>query len=201
VPSSPARTKRRPQRREQILAAAVQLFHERGYHDTGIDDIGAAAGITGPGVYRHFRSKEEILETLMRERGAAVVAEAEAIVASGGTASELLDAMARSYAEEIVANPSLTVVAMYERRTLTPETRRWIERMERRNMDAWLTMVRQVRPELSDAEARVVVHATLSLGVALSNHRSGLADERLVELVRSMVAAAVRGDAAAGSGH
>src|SRR3990172_3114367 len=43
-----------PGRREAILDAATHLFSARGYADTGIDDIGAAVGITGPAVYRHF---------------------------------------------------------------------------------------------------------------------------------------------------
>ena len=60
-----AGTKRRPYRRDEILAAAVKLFHERGYHATGMDDIGAEAGISGPAIYRHFKGKEEILEVLL----------------------------------------------------------------------------------------------------------------------------------------
>ena len=51
-------------RREQLLEAAAALFAERGYHAVGIDDIGAAAGISGPGVYRHFPSKQALLAAL-----------------------------------------------------------------------------------------------------------------------------------------
>jgi AcrR family transcriptional regulator len=191
VPSSPPRTKRRPERREQILAAATELFHERGYHDTGIDEIGAAAGITGPGVYRHFRSKEEILETLVRDRGTAVVAEIEAILAAGGAPREVLDALAWSFVGSVVDNPSLSVVAVYERRTLTPATRRWIDAMEKRNVDAWVDVLCRIRPELTEAEARLVVLAALSLGVAIANYRSGLDDAALAPLIHSMVLAAV----------
>ena len=51
-------------RRELLLQAAADLFAARGFHDVGIDDIGTAAGITGPGVYRHFASKQALLESL-----------------------------------------------------------------------------------------------------------------------------------------
>ena len=189
------RKKRRPQRRGQILAAAVGLFHERGYHATGMDEIGAAAGITGPGVYRHFRSKEEILETLMRERGEMVVAEVDRITASEMEPIEALDALARSYVEGIVDQPSLAVVAMYERHTLSPETRSWIDRNERRNLEEWVVVVRLARPDLSEAEARVLVHAALTLGVSVCNYKSGLDDETLVGLLHSMVMRAVLGPA------
>ena len=50
-----------PTRREQILAAAAELFARHGFHGVGIDDIGSAVGISGPALYRHFRSKDAML--------------------------------------------------------------------------------------------------------------------------------------------
>jgi AcrR family transcriptional regulator len=193
VPAELPTRKRRPQRRDQILAAALELFHQRGYHATGMDEIGAAAGITGPGVYRHFRNKEEILETLVRERGEQVLAAIEAVTASDLPPEAMLDELARSYVAGIVADPSLTVVAMYERRTLSDETRTWLDRMERRNVDVWVDVVRRARPELEEAEARVVVHAALSLGVAVCSYRTTLSDDELVALLHPMVVTAVLG--------
>src|SRR5262245_29551364 len=54
-------TSARQARTEEIVDAAVRLFGERGFTETGIDDIGAAVGITGPAVYRYFASKEDVL--------------------------------------------------------------------------------------------------------------------------------------------
>src|SRR3982750_3651528 len=57
----------RPPRREQILQAAAQLFAERGSRAVGVDDVGAAVGVTGPAIYRHFASKDAMLaEMLLR---------------------------------------------------------------------------------------------------------------------------------------
>lgn len=53
-------------RREQLLAAAHRLFADRGYRETSIDDIARKAGLTKGAVYFHFRSKEEVLEALMK---------------------------------------------------------------------------------------------------------------------------------------
>jgi AcrR family transcriptional regulator len=187
------RQKRRPERRDQILAAAVRLFHERGYHATGMDEIGAVAGITGPGIYRHFRNKEEILETLMVERGEAVVEEVDRIVASDMAPMEALSALTGSFVASIAGNPSLAVVAVFERSTLSPDTRAWIDRMERHNIEEWVQVVGRVRPELSEKDARVVVHAALTLGVAVCNYKSGLDEQALVGLLEPMVIAAVLG--------
>ena len=196
MPAELPTRKRRPQRRDQILAAALQLFHERGYHATGMDEIGAAAGITGPGVYRHFRNKEDILETLVRERGQQVLAAIEAVTASDLPPEEMVDELAHSYVTGIVADPSLAVVAMYERRTLSDETRAWLDRMERRNLEVWVAVVRRARPELDEGEARVVVHAALSLGVAVCSYRTTLDDEQLVALLHPMVVTAILGRSA-----
>ena len=195
MPDQPARQKRRPQRREQILAAALQLFHEHGYHATGMDEIGAAAGITGPGIYRHFRNKEEILETLVRERGEEALERVERITAADRPPREALDELARDFAEELADNPSIVVVAMYERRTLSEDTRRWLDRMERRNIEAWVGVLCRARPELGTAEARVVVNAALMMGVAIGNYNSGLDDAALVRVVHPMVVAALLGGA------
>src|SRR3712207_7203981 len=51
----------RPSRREQILQAAAQLFAERGSRAVGVDDVGAAVGVTGPAIYRHFAGKDAML--------------------------------------------------------------------------------------------------------------------------------------------
>ena len=55
----------KPSRREQILAAAAELFARHGFHGVGIDDIGAAVGISGPALYRHFRSKDAMLGEML----------------------------------------------------------------------------------------------------------------------------------------
>jgi AcrR family transcriptional regulator len=181
--------RRRPDRRQQLLDAAVVLFHERGYDATGIDDIGAAAGITGPAVYRHFRSEQEILETLLHDLATRTLEAVQAIAEDAESPAEALDALIAHYARTIIEHPSLAVVAMYERRTLSAETRALIDRLERLNIEEWVHVVSQVRPDLSDAEARASVHAVLSLGVAVCNYRSGLDDERLQALVANMIRA------------
>src|SRR5436190_23685293 len=61
APAVPAPANRRRSRREEILEIAVGLFAERGYHGVSMDDVGAAAGVTGPALYHHFAGKEAML--------------------------------------------------------------------------------------------------------------------------------------------
>src|SRR5512147_3218558 len=83
-PAAQNRGKRPRFRREMILSAAAELFRKQGYRGTRIEDIGAAVGMTGPAVYRHFPSKEALLTELLerfveraqRDLQAALAAEA-----------------------------------------------------------------------------------------------------------------------------
>jgi len=56
----------RPARRAAILAAAAEAFAERGFGDTAMDDVAAAAGITRLIVYRHFESKEALYAAVLQ---------------------------------------------------------------------------------------------------------------------------------------
>ncbi|WP_262402908.1 TetR/AcrR family transcriptional regulator [Actinomadura sp. CNU-125] len=58
-----------PSTRERIVAESLRLFAERGYAATSVAEIEAAAGLSpgAGGLYRHFRSKEEVLSSAIRE--------------------------------------------------------------------------------------------------------------------------------------
>jgi AcrR family transcriptional regulator len=180
------RAKRRPYRRDEILAAAVKLFHERGYHGTGMDDIGAEAGISGPAIYRHFKGKEEILEILLLDAARSALDEAREVVAAAASPRKALEALVELYIGVIAANPALAFVGMYERRTLSSETRATMDRYERLHLEEWLHALVQLRPELSDAEARTMIRAVHGLGVAAIVYRSGMERRALVDLVTGM---------------
>lgn len=51
--------------RERILDSALSLFAERGYDGVGVDLIAEKAGLKGPSLYKHFRGKEDILDTII----------------------------------------------------------------------------------------------------------------------------------------
>lgn len=166
---------------------ATRLFQEKGYHATGMDDIGAAAGITGPAIYRHFKNKEEILETMLTERSAEVLARARQIVDDAAEPREALEGLVDLYVEMAFENPALAFVALYERRTIRGDLRATIERAERLYFEEWVHALVQVRPELSDTEARVMVHAVTGLGLMAGTYRSGLDRSVLQPLTRNMM--------------
>jgi AcrR family transcriptional regulator len=54
-------------RREQLLDVALVVFARNGYHDTSMNDIADAAGVTKPVLYQHFNSKRELYQALLDE--------------------------------------------------------------------------------------------------------------------------------------
>lgn len=65
VKPATVREQRKAERRQQLLDAAASLFAERGFTSVRLEDLGAAVGISGPAVYRHFPNKEAVLVELM----------------------------------------------------------------------------------------------------------------------------------------
>src|SRR5215212_6859887 len=54
-------------RRAQILDTAAELFAERGFHGVSVVELGAACGISGPALYKHFPSKDAMLAEMLVE--------------------------------------------------------------------------------------------------------------------------------------
>jgi TetR/AcrR family fatty acid metabolism transcriptional regulator len=83
-----ARADRQADRRRQILAAAVKVFAEKGFHQARVGDIAEEAGIAYGLVYHYFDSKEELLETIFRTTWTEMLARVEEVETAGVPAAE-----------------------------------------------------------------------------------------------------------------
>lgn len=83
-----ARADRQADRRRQILAAAVKVFAEKGFHEARVGDVAEEAGIAYGLVYHYFASKEELLETIFRTTWTEMLARVEEVESAGVPASE-----------------------------------------------------------------------------------------------------------------
>lgn len=197
APPRATRKKRRPYRREQIQQIAVSLFHERGYHATGMDDIGEAAGITGPAIYRHFKNKEEILTAAITEGTDQILAKVEEIVESSSSPQETLDRLARNFVRATLNDPALAAIIVGELRLLDPTSRATVERAFRLHLEEWVHALSQLRPELSDGELRVLVTAAFGLFESVTQYESGLDRQAIEHLLVDMAMAGLLGKVSA----
>jgi AcrR family transcriptional regulator len=191
LPPGPGSPKRRPQRRDQILRAALKLFHERGYDATSMNDIGAATGITGPGIYRHFANKQEILEVAVLEAGARAVEQINRVVDQNPDPQTRLRLLVRSFVALAIDNPDLTVMGVRERRHLTTATHRWVDRYDRRHRELWEDALLQSRSELSPDQAHVMVRGAASLCIGAVGGKSTLDRPEMAKLVEEMMIGAL----------
>ncbi|MFI6846032.1 TetR/AcrR family transcriptional regulator [Kitasatospora sp. NPDC050467] len=154
----------RPQsRRDELLAAAVRLFHRRGFDNVSTDQLGAAVGISGPSVYRHFDSKQQLLAaSLVRSRERLWHEVAGAIDAEAGPAAALEAGMA-AYVGFARRNSDYLGVMMCETERLAAPDRRAAVDFRRDFLRTWVGLLCRVRPECDAAEARIRVHALFAM--------------------------------------
>ncbi|WP_151775002.1 SACE_7040 family transcriptional regulator [Streptomyces abyssomicinicus] len=155
-------------RREQILKEAARLFAERGFHGVGVDEIGAAVGISGPGLYRHFPGKDAMLAELLvgisgqlLTGGRRRVEEAGA-VAEGGPGA-VLDSLIEGHIDFALDDRPLITLHDRELDRLRDSDRKLVRQLQRQYVELWVEVVRDVHPRLAEPPARAAVHAVFGL--------------------------------------
>lgn len=172
-------------RRELLLEAAADLFAARGYHEVGIDDIGAAAGITGPGVYRHFSSKQALLESLCDRTMDRMLGLAQR--------SPDLPTLVDLHVALVVEERALIGVWVREQRALQDQVRRSLRARMRAYEQLWREALSPSRPDLGPARLALEVGAVLAMLNASSLIDSPLpAAERTASLRTLALAALTR---------
>lgn len=155
---APATGLRPVSKRESLLAEAGRLFGERGYLATGLADVGQAAGVTGPGVYSHFESKEALVDAALERAYHAAWLDLHAALDASATPGEALDRLLASYAGFAHRQPYLVASLVSDPGGPTGDWRR----RQREYVAEWDALLQADRPGLAPAVAQVLVRATLT---------------------------------------
>jgi AcrR family transcriptional regulator len=99
-------------KREAILRTSVQLFLERSYNRTAMNDIADRLKITKPALYHYFRNKEDILLECYRWGCMMIRERLDQIAARGGTGLEKVADFIRSYMDVITVNFGQAVIRL-----------------------------------------------------------------------------------------
>lgn len=160
---TPRPASRRSTRKQIILAAAIDLFRSDGFHRVGIDDIGAAAGISGPGVYRHFPNKHGVLVAIFDEVISSLLKAAGELVGSAAGPEDALRALIYRHVDFALDDRALISVYMQEERNLPEPERRRLRRAQRDYLAHWVTQLSYANERISAPLALSLVHATIGL--------------------------------------
>jgi AcrR family transcriptional regulator len=150
-------------RREQILAAAAELFARHGFHGVGIDDIGSAVGISGPALYRHFRSKDAMLGEMLTSISEVLLEGGQARMAHSGTAAAILGELVAFHVDFALDNPALITVQERNLGNLTDPDRRRVRALQRRYVEIWVDVIRAAVATMDEPTARAAAHAVFGL--------------------------------------
>jgi AcrR family transcriptional regulator len=177
-----------PSRRDTILGVAVPMFRRRGFAGVSMDEIGEAAGITGPSVYRYYDSKAAILVDAFDRTDSRVALAVEQSLAESTSAEHALELLVGAYAQIALDSADLVVVTTRETQALPPEERARQARRGRANADHWVAVVASLHADLPDAEVRLVVRAMFGL----TNHLVQLPDPPSAEVISALAMAVAR---------
>jgi len=189
--AAPAGIRRSAGRREDILDAAARLFAERGFHGVGVDDIGASVGISGPGIYRHFPSKDAMLAEMLVRISERLLAEGTARVATAAGPGAALTALIGWHIDFALSHPALIVVQDRDLANLAEADRRRVRRLQRRYVELWVGVLHQIDPGRAEAEARAAAHAVFGLINSTPHSAHALPRVHMAQLLARMASAAV----------
>ncbi|MGW5437176.1 TetR/AcrR family transcriptional regulator [Nocardia asteroides] len=151
---------------EVLLTKSVDLFHERGYQNVSVEDIATAAELaTASAVYRYYRSKSDLLAAAFRRAADIVSGSIGPMVAASDSPAAALSGLIDLYVEGSFEARALTYVYYAEFRNIAAEDRVTLQHIQQLVIAEWTKLLVQVRPELSEAEARILVHAGFALVV------------------------------------
>ena len=170
-------------RRKELLAIAAELFAARGFANVTVDEIGDAAGVSGPALYHHFSGKEALLGEMLIDISEYLLEGGRAVVALGG--DDVLERLVRFHAEFAVHDRTLITVHFRDLVHATEADQQRVRQLQSRYALLWAEELHRREPALQTRTTQAAVHATF--GLINSTPFSGrLAASDMVELLSEM---------------
>lgn len=179
-----------PTRRQQILATAAELFAARGFHGVSVADLGAACGISGPALYKHFASKDAVLAAMLVSISEELLAVGRDRVAASSSAAGAVRALVDWHTDFALRHRALIVVQDRDWESLPDDAREQVRSLQRSYVDLWADQLRRVHGDLDLDRARAMAHAAFGL-INSTPHSGLLPDEPMHELLVAMALGAL----------
>jgi len=144
--------------RERLLIAATEQFAARGYQETSLTSLGAAAEVTGSNLYGYFSSKAEVLRAVIERGTHELWIGLDRALANSRTASEALPAIVKGHVEAFVSWAHL-----YSGPTGEPEIDRIAKAAQREYVAEWVALLQAIEPDVEQRVARARVLLALFL--------------------------------------
>lgn len=179
-------------RRQRILQTARQLFFDRGYVAVSMDELGTASGISGPALYRYFRSKQDILASVLSQAADDMLGEQRP--PADGTPAERLEALVDLLVRRIIQNREIALIHARDEANLRPEDRDRLAAVQTRLRTVWTNALAAARRDLAPDDLPVMIEAAIWM-VRSSAYAATPDDDddRVIRVLRTMVLDALLG--------
>ena len=160
-----ARDRAKAERSDALLHAAARLFAARGYTGVSLEDIGAAVGVSGPAVYRHFAGKQALLGAVLVKVSRDLVDGGERVAALTDDADERMRGLIRFHVDFALGNAEVIQVQDRDVAHLAEADRAEVRRLQRAYIELWMDALAAVdRPAAVERdELRLRVQACFGL--------------------------------------
>lgn len=178
------RDQAKAERRAALLAAAAHLFAERGYERVSLEELGAAAGVSGPAIYRHFAGKQAVLAAILTGASRGLLDGARAVVERISDAAGALRELVAFHLDFALAQPDVIRVQDRDLDSLGDEEQREVRSLQRTYVDLWADVLGRLHPgaERADLLARAYAAFGLLNSTPYSGRRRGTdATRRILE--------------------
>ncbi|GAA1688655.1 TetR/AcrR family transcriptional regulator [Microcella alkalica] len=158
-----ARDRAKAERRAALLRAAAQLFAERGFPRVSLDELGAAAGVSGPAVYKHFASKQAVLAAILVGASEGLLEGGRAVVAGATSDAAALAGLVAFHVDFALANADIIRVQDHDLDSLAGDDRHTVRTLQREYVELWVDVLARLRPADARVALRTRAHACFGL--------------------------------------
>ena len=157
-----ARDRAKAERSDAILREAARLFAESGYNGVSLEDIGAAVGVSGPAVYRHFAGKQALLGAVLVKVSDDLVTGGTRVAADGATADARIRALVEFHVDFALGHADVIRVHDRDVAHLDARDHAEVRRLQRAYIELWIATLSPLIDADAD-ELRLRVQACFGL--------------------------------------
>ncbi|MFT4230786.1 MAG: TetR/AcrR family transcriptional regulator, partial [Microbacterium sp.] len=150
-------------RQASLLREAARLFAEHGFNGVSLEDLGAAVGVSGPAIYRHFANKQAVLGAILTGVSRRLHDGGLGVVGEVCSPDELLRRLVAFHVDFALEDVDIIRVQDRDLESLCAADRHTVRRLQRAYVELWVGVLAQLHPGLSDVSLRVRAHAALGL--------------------------------------
>ncbi|MET0844282.1 MAG: TetR/AcrR family transcriptional regulator [Mycetocola sp.] len=157
------RDRAKADRQAAILHEAARLFAERGFSGVSLEELGAAVGVSGPAVYRHFANTQALLGAILVRVSERLLNGGQQVIAENHSPSDRLEGLIRFHVDFALTDADVIRVQDRDLASLSEEDRHRVRRLQREYVELWMAVLAEIHPTRAEAELRVRAHACFGL--------------------------------------